>query len=120
MRPIALTIDQKTSSLLSPSEVRTMERGNLSRRGFLANTLGGMVAAGLPLWFAKESLIDAQEAKTPRQPGANDRIVMGAIGTGTNRTRRAANAPIRGERGVHIMQAAMSENGVQMSAVCDV
>ncbi|MBI3821922.1 MAG: Gfo/Idh/MocA family oxidoreductase [Planctomycetes bacterium] len=97
-----------------------MKRGNMSRRGFLANTLGGMVAAGLPLWFATESLIDAQEAKTPRQPGANDRIVMGAIGTGTNRSRRAAGAAIRGERGIHIMQAAMSENGVQMSAVCDV
>jgi predicted dehydrogenase len=97
-----------------------MDRGNLSRRGFMANMLGGMAAAGLPIWFAKEAISDAQEAKTARQPGANDRIVMGAIGTGTNRTRRAANTPVRGERGVHIMQAAMSETGVQISAVCDV
>src|SRR5580765_5471902 len=97
-----------------------MQRGNLSRRGFLANSLGALVAGGLPIWFAKEIVADAQEAKTPRQPGANDRIIMGAIGTGTNRTRRAANTAIRGERGVHIMQAAMSEAGVQMSAVCDV
>lgn len=97
-----------------------MERGNLSRRGFIANTLGGLVAAGLPVWFANEIVTDAQEAKTGPRVGPNDRIVMGAIGTGTNRTRRAANAPIRGERGVHIMQAAMAENGVQMVSVCDV
>ena len=96
-----------------------MEHGNFSRRGFLANSLAGMVAAGLPAWFAKELIADAQEAKTPRQPAANDRIVMGAIGTGTSRTTRP-NMPVRGERGVHIMQAAMSEIGAQMVAVCDV
>ena len=45
------------------------------------------VGAGLPVWYANEVLVDAQEqkAKTPRSP--NDRIVMGAIGTGTNRLR---------------------------------
>ena len=98
-----------------------MERGNLSRRGFLANSLGALTAAGLPIWFANELVVDAQE-KTGRiaQPGANDRIVMGAIGTGTNRTRRGANQPIRGERGIAIMNNAMAENGVQMAAVCDV
>ncbi|MBI1830809.1 MAG: Gfo/Idh/MocA family oxidoreductase [Planctomycetes bacterium] len=95
-----------------------MKRGNMSRRGFLANTLGGLVAAGLPLWYAQEVAAEAQES-TARQPGANDRIVMGAIGTGTSRTTRP-NMPVRGERGVHIMQAAMSETGVQMVAVCDV
>jgi predicted dehydrogenase len=96
-----------------------MERGNLSRRGFMANSLGALVAAGLPLWFAKEMVLDAQETTTARQPGANDRIIMGAIGTGTSRTTRPTQ-PVRGERGIHIMQAAMSETGVQMSAVCDV
>ena len=97
-----------------------MERGNLSRRGFLANSLGAMTAAGLPLWFAKESLVDAQEKDTKKGAvGPNDRIIMGAIGTGTSRTTRP-NMPVRGERGIHIMQAAMQENGVQMMAVCDV
>ena len=113
-------IDTTIKSLPLLLEVRTMERGNLSRRGFLANMLGGMTAAGLPIWFAKETVIDAQETKTARQPGANDRIVMGAIGTGTNRSRRAPNAAIRGERGIHIMQSAMSEDGVQVVGVCDV
>jgi predicted dehydrogenase len=96
-----------------------MKRGNMSRRGFLANSLGGLAAAGLPVWFAKELVADAQET-TARPAGANDRIVMGAIGTGTNRTRRTGNQPIRGERGVGIMQNAMSEPGVFMMAVCDV
>lgn len=97
-----------------------MNRGNMSRRGFMASTLGGLVAAGLPLWFARETVTGAQEkgAKTP-PAGANDRIVMAAIGTGTNRTRRG-NQPLRGERGVHIMQNAMAEDGVQFVAVCDV
>ena len=97
-----------------------MERGNLSRRGFIAKSLGAMTAVGLPLWFAKEEALDAKDkdAKTSR-PGPNDRIIMGAIGTGTSRATRP-NEAVRGERGVHIMQAAMAEAGVQMSAVCDV
>ncbi|MBM3994567.1 MAG: Gfo/Idh/MocA family oxidoreductase [Planctomycetes bacterium] len=96
-----------------------MKRGNMSRRGFLANTLGALTAAGLPLWYAQEVAAEALADANPRPPGANDRIVMGAIGTGTSRTTRP-NMPVRGERGVHIMQAAMSETGVQMVAVCDV
>jgi predicted dehydrogenase len=97
-----------------------MNRGNWSRRGFLANTLGGLVAAGLPIWFARETVLDAQEKDAKTGPvGANDRIVMAAIGTGTNRTRRG-NGALHGERGVHIMQNAMAENGVQFVSVCDV
>ena len=47
-----------------------------------------------------------KDAKTGKA-GPNDRIVMGAIGTGTNRTRRTGNQPLHGERGVAIMQDAM-------------
>ena len=58
-----------------------MQRGNLSRRGFLAKSLGAMTAAGLPIWFANEMLVDAQEKDAKKEKtGANDRIVMGAIG----------------------------------------
>ena len=79
-----------------------MNRGNLSRRGFLANTLGGLVAAGVPLWFAKESVIDAQEKDAKKTPaGANDRIVMAAIGTGTNRTAPGQRRPPRRTRRRH-------------------
>jgi predicted dehydrogenase len=86
----------------------------------LAKSLGGLAAAGLPVWFAREIVADEQEKQGKKTPnGPNDRIVMGAIGTGTNRTRRG-NRPLAGERGVHIMQNAMNETGAQMIAVCDV
>jgi predicted dehydrogenase len=98
-----------------------MNKGNLSRRGFLAGSLAGLTAAGLPIWFSKEIIADAQEkdAKEQKKAGPNDRIVMAAIGTGTNRTRRGDGA-LHGERGVAIMNDAMGQNGVQMVAVCDV
>ncbi len=99
-----------------------MNRGNMSRRGFLAQGLAGLtLGAGLPAWYAQELLAAQQEgAARQGQPGANGRIVMGAIGTGTNHTRRQRGQPIRGERGLHIMQQAMRQNGVRMIAVCDV
>ena len=100
-----------------------MNKGNMSRRGFLANSLAGLtVGAGLPMWFAQELLAEQQEeqARQQRQPaGANDRIVMAAIGVGTNYTRRGGR-PVHGERGVQIMRDAMGQRGVQMVAVCDV
>ena len=108
-----------------------MNQGNFSRRGFLAQSLAGLTAAGLPLWFAEEIVVDAQEkdAKAQKGRGANDRIVMAAIGTGTNRIRRG-NGPLHGERGVAIMNDAMGsadanrrapwQNNIQFVAVCDV
>src|SRR5262249_54751099 len=99
----------------------SMNKGNLSRRGFLARSLAGLVSAGLPVWYAQEVLVDAQEKDKQKTNGPNDRIIMGAIGTGTNRTRRPnADTPLRGERGYHIMQDAMGRPGVQFIAVCDV
>src|SRR5262245_44004448 len=98
-----------------------MNRGNLSRRGFLARSLGALtVGAGLPIWYAQEMLVDAQEKEKQRTPGPNGRIVMGAIGTGTNRTRRRNGEALHGERGFYIMQDAMRQPGVQYIAVCDV
>jgi predicted dehydrogenase len=98
-----------------------MNQENLSRRGFIARSLAGMTAAGLPLWYAKETLgyqQDAAAQKTPATP--NGRLVMGAIGTGTNRFKNQNMQPTRGERGIAIMQDAMRQQGVQMVAVCDV
>ncbi len=100
-----------------------MEKGNVSRRGFVARSLAGLtVGAGLPLWYAQEIVALAQEkdAKQKTNTSPNDRIVMGAIGTGTNYTRRAAGQRVHGERGFGIMEDAMRQRGVQMTAVCDV
>src|SRR6516164_2368639 len=100
-----------------------MDKGNLSRRGFLGRTLAGLtVGAGLPLWYANEMLVDAQEkdAKEKKTVQANDRIVMAAIGVGTNRFRRRGDQQLHGERGVQIMRDAMGQRGVRMVAVCDV
>jgi predicted dehydrogenase len=83
-----------------------MQKGNLSRRGFLARSLAGLVGAGLPAWYARDVLAQRQQQPQPRQPGPNDRIVMGAIGTGG--------------QGRGIMMAARGQRGVQMVAVCDV
>src|SRR5688500_1204634 len=98
-----------------------MQRGNLSRRGFIARAIGGLTAAGLPLWYAQESVAQLRRRRVASAPvPANDRILMGAIGTGTNRTHRSGATALRGERGNHIMHDAMRQNGVQMIAVCDV
>src|SRR5262245_55095336 len=80
-----------------------MERGNLSRRGFLQRSLAGLVAAGLPAWYAKEIL-----AADKDQP-SNERIVTGSTGTGSPQSRGRA-----------IMQDAMRLPGAEYVAVCDV
>jgi predicted dehydrogenase len=99
-----------------------LEKGNLSRRGFLQNSLAALTAAGLPAWYAREVLAHEQDtaAQNQRPVQANDRIVMGAIGTGTNRTRRRGNGRLNGERGYQIMRDAMGQRGVEYVAVCDV
>ncbi len=97
-----------------------MNKGNMSRRGFLARSLTGLTAAGLPIWFANELQTQAQEKTDAAPRGANDRIVMGAIGVGSNYTRRTGNQQLHGERGVQIMRDAMGQQGVRMIAVCDV
>ncbi len=96
-----------------------MEKSNLSRRGFLTRALGGLVAAGLPVWYAREVLAQ-QPGQAPRRIGPSDRIVMAAIGTGSDRFKHADLRPTRGERGVYIMNEAMRQSGVQMMATCDV
>src|SRR6476620_7506947 len=104
----------------TPTGDSSMQFGNLSRRGFLAKSLAGMTAAGLPMWFAKENRGFAQDNPGKAPASNNDVLRMGAIGTGTNRTRRGPNQPMRGERGVAIMQNAMGQPGTRMIAVCDV
>ncbi len=88
-----------------------LERGNLSRRGFMRQSVGAMAAAGLPAWYAKEyfgaAAAQAQDAARPVQ--ANDRLNVGVIGVGPNP--RRSNA---------LYGAAKRFRHVQFTAVCDV
>ena len=77
-----------------------MNRGNLSRRGFMARSLAGLAAAGLPMWYARETLANHLELDAAQQP--NNEIVMGAIGTGP--------------QGQGIMMAARGQQGLRSSS----
>ncbi|OAI50863.1 oxidoreductase [Planctomycetaceae bacterium SCGC AG-212-F19] len=68
-----------------------MHRGTLSRRGFLQRSLTGLLAAGLPGWYARE-ILAAQQDKAAKAVGPNDKIVMGAIGIGSPQSRGRAIA----------------------------
>ena len=59
-----------------------MERGNLSRRGFVQRSLGTLAAAGLPTWYARQ-LVAAQEDDKAKKASANDRLAMGIVGIGS-------------------------------------
>ncbi len=86
-----------------------MNRGNLSRRGFLQRSLAALAATGVPAWYARESLAADEAKAAAKTPAANDRIVMGAIGIGSPQS-----------RGLAIYGDARRHKGVEYAAACDV
>jgi predicted dehydrogenase len=88
-----------------------LERGNLSRRGFMRRSVGALAATGLPTWYATEyfgATAAAQEAAArPAQP--NGRLNVGVVGVGPNP--RRSNA---------LYGAAKRFRHVQFTGVCDV
>jgi predicted dehydrogenase len=88
-----------------------LERGSLSRRGFLDRSLAVLtIGAGLPAWYAHEVLASQEEresaARKARRRGSSDQLVMAAIGVGG--------------QGTGIMKWAKGKPGVKFVAVCDV
>jgi len=86
-----------------------MERGNLSRRGFMQRSIAAGLAAGLPVWHIRALIAAEEAAKAVRKPDANGKIVMGAIGIGSPKS-----------RGMAIMNEARKVKGVEYVAVADV
>jgi predicted dehydrogenase len=88
-----------------------MERGNLSRRGFMQRSLAAMTAAGLPLWYARETFAAGEDktAKEKKEQSPTDRTVLGVIGIGSPQSRGRA-----------ILGDALRDKRVECVAVCDV
>ncbi len=63
-----------------------MQKGNLSRRGFLQRLQGALAATGLPVWYAGQFLA-AQEEGAAKKTSAGDRLVMGIVGIGSPQSR---------------------------------
>jgi predicted dehydrogenase len=87
-----------------------MDRTNLSRRGFLQRSLAALTAAGLPAWYAREVIAAAGENAQKKKPAANDRIVVGAIGIGSPKSRN-----------LQLLNDVLNlKRDIRYAAVCDV
>ncbi len=86
----------------------------LSRRRLLANSAAGLMAAGLPTWFATEAeaMEREQNAGAQKKFDANSQINIGLIGAGGSR------GGFR--QGLGDARGAASKAGVKVIAVCDV
>jgi predicted dehydrogenase len=59
-----------------------MQPNNLSRRGFLAGSVGALCATGLPLWYARELVALEQDNALRAVKSVNDKLQVGIIGCG--------------------------------------
>jgi predicted dehydrogenase len=82
-----------------------MDKGNLSRRGFMERSLAAFVGAGLPLWYARE-MAEGQLRAADETKKVGDVIRIGLVGCGG--------------QGRGVMKGMKSNKGVKVVAVCDV
>src|SRR3954451_8902852 len=94
-----------------------LNRGNLSRRGFLQRSLAGLTAAGLPVWYANELIaaVEIKSAEAKKPVGANERLNLGCIGI-DNKTRRMV--ALYGE--AKKLNAPGKPQAINFVAACDV
>lgn len=87
-----------------------IRRWTLSRRGFVGASMAALtIGAGLPAWFAREVVSDEEEraSRESKPVSPNDRIRLGAIGTG-------------GQGYLVMTEAVKKRPGVELVAACDV
>lgn len=90
----------------------------ISRRKFLAGSLAGLAAAGIPSWFAKsadassEDYFGKSKPKPVRNFGPNDLINVAVIGPGGSRGGY--------RQGLHDAQNIAKQPGCKVIAACDV
>lgn len=87
-----------------------LNRGNLSRRGFMNRSVAALTAAGLPVWYAEQMFgTYARAAENNKPTAANEKLNVGVIGVGPQP--RRSNA-LYGE--------AKKYKHVNFTGVCDV
>ncbi|MBA4063301.1 MAG: gfo/Idh/MocA family oxidoreductase [Isosphaera sp.] len=87
-----------------------LDRGNLSRRGFMTRSVAALTAAGLPAWYAEDLFGTAARAAQDNKPtAANDKLNVGVVGVGPGP--RRSNA---------LYGAAKKFKHVNFTHVCDV
>ena len=88
-----------------------MQRGILSRRGFLQRTLAGLAATGLPAWYARDLMaaVEQQVAAASKAVAANDKLTMGIIGVGSPQS-----------RSLQIYNKVKGFKQIQFTSLCDV
>ena len=87
-----------------------LERGNLSRRGFMHRSLAALTAAGLPLWYAREVHAADEKAKADNKaPDANGMLNFGWVGIGSPQS-----------RALQVYGGTKQFKTVKHTAVCDV
>lgn len=86
-----------------------LDRGTLSRRGFMSRSVAALTAAGLPAWYAKEQFGAVARAQD-KAPGPNGKINIGVIGVGPGP--RRSNALYN--------EAKKYKDKVNFTMVCDV
>jgi predicted dehydrogenase len=95
-----------------------LDRGNLSRRGFVQSSLLALTATGLPLWAAKEVVAAEEDKQTEKKDEGT--IKVGVVGIGSQgKGSKGSQMQSRARQLVNDVQKLKNKN-IRFTAVCDV